>query len=242
MKKGTVIFLYILFSIILFASALVIDYSVSKIYGRRPVFAIKHVNDKEQYTVYNGLFYKMWICNNEINNFRMGKEDKDAPVCHKIIILDENNEFINSNNIKITQKEYTILNPYYTYDLINEFATEEEVNNALLIAKEIHEKDFTTKEGYTVIHNKQKLNIAIFKEFVETQNGIFEWRRALDNEEYHYCFKYNSDQTEYLFSKYNNGTCEEDFKELVYPENWCQLLKENKISSFIEYKYKSICK
>lgn len=241
MKKGLRISLYIIFGVIFLTSMLVIDYSVAKITGNAPIVAIKKENTREQYTLYTGIFYKMWICTAEENNYKVGSLKSNPIICPKKIEF-FNNVYTTFNNIKITQKNYAMISDYYTYDLMNEWTSEEELNTALFISEESHSKKFATKEGYYTSYNNENYMIAMFEDFVEDSDGKWSWKVMEDDISYHYCIKYNDDKTKYMISKYTGDTCQGDFAELTYSDEWCALASENKVSDIIKSEATEHCK
>lgn len=233
MKKKIFKIIYcVICSIIILISSIVIDFSVSKITGNEPLLAIKKHNKKEQYYEYYGVFYKMWICTAEENNYKVGSYKDEAIVCPKLIKFNKDGSYTNFNNLKITKEEYELIKNYYNYDLINSWTKRNEIEEAVFLSKEVDEKKFITKEGYYVEYNGKNYMIAIFNEFIKIGSEYY-WKKATDNLEYHYCVKYNDDKTKYLFSKFNGNTCDGNFKELEFSSKWCETIREdNKIEIF----------
>lgn len=239
-KKGARIAYYIVCLIIIITSVFVIDYSVAKMSGSGPLFAIKKYDDKEQYYEYSGVFYKMWICSAEEKNYKVGKYSDVPPICPKLIKFNEDGSYTNINNLKITKEEYALIKNYYFYETINNWTKISEIEEAVSLSREVDEKNFTTKEGYYTEYNGTNYMIAIFDEFKEL-NGEYAWRKGINNIDYHYCVKYNEDKTKYLFSKYNGSTCDGNFKELKFSNKWCDTVREKETNDYFKTLYNEKC-
>lgn len=242
MKKGIAITLYIIFGIIITISILTIDYSVAKLYGNRPIFATKKVYEREQYTTYTGILYKMWICNANEDAYKVGKKDDTPPPCPMAVIFDQNGNFITDNNITLNEKDYAMISRYYTYQLINNWKTEKELEDALYISEGLYKTEFATKEGYDITYKNVKYNIAIFHDFILKDNGKYKWEMMETNKDFHYCMKFDNVNNVYLFSKFSGNSCEGDFEKLEVPKKLCETIEKSTVSDVVKYSYDRVCK
>lgn len=242
MKKGITITLYIIFAIIIIISALTIDYSVAKLYGNRLIFATKKVYEREQYTTYTGILYKMWICNANLDAYKIGKKDDTPPPCPMVVIFDENGNFITDNNITLTEKEYSMISRYYTYELINNWKTRKELEDALYISEELYKTEFATKDGYDITYKNEKYNIAIFYDFILTDNGKYKWEMMENNLDFQYCMKFDTIKNENLFSKFSGTSCEGSFEKIEVSKKLCETIENSIISDAAKYSYDKVCK
>lgn len=237
MKKGVRILLYVVFIIIILTSLVVIDYSTSKLYGRVPILVIKKEDKEKQYIKYSGIFYTMWVCTAEENNYSINQE----PMCPKRIDFN-NGIYTSDKNIEITIRDYKILQDYFSFTDINEFETRDDLIRALEIAGELHETTFTTKEGYTTTHEGEEYMIAMFQRLTLDSSGTFSYGINENDLSGHYCIKQNDTKTRYLISRYDGTKCTEEFKELELSQEWCNKAGKYRYHDSIRTQYETFCK
>ncbi len=222
----------LIFLIVNFATATVIEYYFAKSTNRIPILALKSESVAKQYTKYTALFYNVYECYSGFIAAQGKKEEE--PYCSRMIKYDTNDYYTNYHNIKISKKDFQLIfDVSSTFVEIDSFTTYQDLENSKLVATEYKSNLHTTGETKTI--NGEQISIEVFPAYVKANEyGDYEWKFQTENPEYYKCMKNN------LFKDYDNGTCTGEWKELTYSEEWCTLAKE---TSFLKIKdiYENNC-
>lgn len=228
----TIAIVVLIFSIVTFITASTIEYYFAKSTYRIPVLALKSESVSKQYTIYRGVFYKVYKCYSDLIVVKSLKDE--PPYCLRIVRYTDDGYYINYNGLKISKKDLQLIfDKSITFKEIDNLTTKDQVKDYVYIAdqyqRNVHKVYETTKEKDGI------LSIDVFQEFVQINNyGDYEWRYQFNNPKYYKCFKNG------MYKEYENETCTGEWKELKYSEKWCKLAKNNSISS-IQEAYKNNC-
>lgn len=227
-KKIITILLVVL---ILLAGATYIDYFLVKTKNDLPRIALKHNDDTKQVVIYKAPFYKVWHCLAD-DSVILGDYTDNDPLCPRTVEY-VNGYFTNSAGINISQRDYELMsyNNIYTFDAISNMSSNSDIENAVYVAYEYGKSLYTIKDNSTLKYNSDNVEIAVFNEFV-LDGKNYKWKSDLDDETKYYCAKKEGDT--YLFSKYTNNTCEDEFTKITMSDRWCSLYKTSTLVYSLE--------
>ena len=144
-----------------------IDYDYAKRKGQKPFFTIKVRNNvKNQYNEYLGFFYRTYECYAEENNFIFSGLKVKKISCPIAITFNKDGYFKNSNNIMISKDQYEVIKNLYS-NYINEFKTNEELENAYFLAYEYQSKSYVVEKGSAFISDDvtySKVHFNVYKD------------------------------------------------------------------------------
>ncbi len=211
------------------------DYIRVTKYDKVPIIAIKEKDDENQFTVYKAFFYKVWTCDykdksgNEV--FVVGSYNDYPPECNKSINFNDGS-YTNPNGITLYAKDYQTIASVYDVDTINAWDSDEDLENALFITNELEKKFFVLKENSAFTYLNDIVNVAIFFDLGQNEDGIYLWQAMTGDNSYYYCVKLDSNN-KYLFSKYENETCNGVWNYNAFTEKWCDLALKEKDNSTV---------
>lgn len=230
MKKLSKIFIIIF--IILFACSCIvyIDYYIVKSRHTTPKLAIKKQLN-ENLCVYSAPFYKVWYCKTN-DTYTIGDySDKDA-ICPCEYKFDEDNNYENSNGVKISKRDLMLISDNYTREMIDSIKNKYELDDAVYVSlnygktkyKVVMNNDVPLKaiDGNTII---------LFPEF-KLNKDKYEW--VYDNQEY-YCMNSSGQVTPYL-----NNLCGTTYTDIKLDEKWCDLYTKSAL--IYDDDVKELCK
>lgn len=219
MKRKILIIILIL--LLVGASVVYIDYFLMKQNNTYPKIALKEKLSEGSY-VYKAIFYKVWYCENTdvytIGNYK----DIDA-VCMKEYKYDDKGYYTNESNLKISQRDLTLISEYYGHEVIENMNSKEVLENAVNVSYIYGRnkyKELLNDQNKNVVSNGY--NLVVLPDFVLNE-GKYEW---VYNEEIKYCLKKDGND-EYL-AEYNGTKCLE-FKKIEYDSTWCENYKSSKL-------------
>lgn len=213
---------YIIFcAVVVFISFTIIDFSISQRYKAAPTFAIKKVNKEKQSTIYYGLFYKAYKCNNqkEYTFLNYGTEDSTC----SIVLVYNNDIYTNPYSVEMTREEIGTIYKYYSEN-INSYKTREEFEKDYAKAEEFS-KNWWVTENISIETSLGEANVAIFSKLEEV-DGNYKWVTQYDNNDYKKCVLKSEDGT-FLFSDYIDGECYEKWSNIKLSSNFCKLIKDD---------------
>ncbi len=222
-----------IFAIICFFAVLLstsfIDYSRAYVSKTMPYFVIRSKNEYKQATIYYGLFYKAYKCDNGDKAVKFGTYNLNIEDCKIVVSYDEDGYYTNPNGIKMTNKQINTIKTYYNY--YNEFETEEELVEAYKISTAINKIWWVQKNEVLMMDGTTPVYTAIFNKLIEKE-GEYLWELQYNDSQYYKCVKYENNI--YQFSEYNAGknTCDASWKPLKLNEEECVSAKTS--SSFIK--------
>lgn len=206
-----------------FLSTAFLDYSRAYKGTTTPVFVIRHQNEYKQATVYYGIFYKAWVCDNGDEAIKFGSYSSEINNCSIVVSYDTNGYYTNPNGIKMSKQEINTIKTYF-YDYFNEFKAEKEFEDAYKISKAINEVWWVKNVETLTLDDGSIANMAIFNKLVN-KNGEYLWELQYENPEYQKCVKSQND--EYVFALYDIQTkkCGSEWKHLNLSDSVCKLTK-----------------
>lgn len=205
-----------------------VDYWVAYKNGNRPIMSIKKEYNNQQLETYKGLFYTMWKCTAEEENYGFGK----VPSCPLKIEYD-GDYFTNANGIKISKEDTSMLILSFGGN-INTFKTKSEIDNALLVSKEFWGSSWEYKDSTLIEKDGYKAGVAAFKKFVKDEKGEYSWVAQKEDPEYLKCVTRSSDGKQLLFSEYKKGTCVGEWNKHKFSEEYCDLVLNKNIHDGIK--------
>ena len=231
MKKIIIIISLI---VLLLAGFYFFDYIRVTKYDKNPIIAIKVKDDENQLTIYKAIFYKVWVCDykNKDNKevFVVGSYNDYPPECTKSINF-TNESYTNPNGIKISASDYQTIANFYDVDTINTWTKDSDLVDALYVSNELGKRFFNLKENGAFTYLNEIVNIAIFYDLSDN-DGVKLWQPMTNDQNYYYCVKQDSNN-KYLFSKYQNGTCDGIWNYKTFTEKWCNLALKEKDNSTV---------
>lgn len=233
-KYGLMIAIVVfIFSVVTLVTASTIEYYFAKSTYRIPILAIKSESVSKQYTIYRGVFYKVYKCYSDLIVVKGLKDE--PPYCSRVVRYTEKGYYVNYHGLEITKKDLQLIfDKSATFKEIDNFTTYEELENYIYVADEYQRMFHTIYKSINL--NNETISVEAFPEFVQINSyGDYEWRYQFDNPDYYKCIKNN------MYKEFKNGTCVGEWKELKYTDKWCSLAKSNSISP-IQEVYKSDCK
>ena len=233
------LFMIFCFFSVLFSTA-IIDYNYAYRRNGEPVFVIRKRDEYKQATIYYGMFYKAWKCDNGFEHINFARYKTKISYCSLVTSYDEDGVYTNPNGVKISQSQMNVIKNYY-YDDYVYFKTAKDLENAYTISKEIDKIWWVRKSSDEVIDNDDSIGLAIFGK-IETANGVDEWKLQYNDPEYYRCVK-NVDGSN-VFAKYNHldNTCDTSWESLSLNEDTCNLIDSS--SEFVQnlVKLTGLCK
>lgn len=234
--------------IILILSAIIIlligfyffDYIRVTKYDKNPIIALKEENNDQQFTLYKAIFYKVWVCHYKDENDKIvrkiGSYHDEDPDCTKAINFTDG-YYKNPYNVKISLKDYQTIMNIYDINTISSWKTNEDLDNALYVVNELEKSFFSIKDNSTFTYNNEIVNIAIFFDLVQNPEDkeIYTWQAMNDDPNYYYCIKQDITSKKYLFTKYENNTCNSVWSFKNFTPKWCELVKDEDNSIIKEY-------
>ena len=195
-----------------------IDYDYAKRKGQKPFFTIKVRNNvKNQYNEYLGFFYRTYECYAEENNFIFSGLKVKKISCPIAIKFNKDGYFKNANNIMISKDQYEVIRNLYS-NYINEFKTNEELENAYFLAYEYQSKSYVVENGSAFISDDvtySKVHFNVYKD------GKWQIDESKD-----YCIGLGQKNKINIYN-YENGRCT-TMVDLTPTEKFCKLLKKDK--------------
>lgn len=217
------LFAFFCFLVVLFSTA-IIDYTYSSRNNKTPLFVLRARNNYKQVTLYYGLFYKAWKCDNEYDGVNFGRYNSEISYCALVAEYDENDVYTNPNGVKITRDDMNRIRNYYYDEFVN-FKNEEELENAIKISDAINKIWWVRKDDATV--NEPNAIIGVFGKM--ESDG---WKLQYGNPEYYRCVKKINEINIYSEYNYLDNTCGDSWETLTLDEKICSLAK-NKSPEFI---------
>ena len=217
------------FFTVLFAAAIT-DYNYAYRSKSAPFFAIKTRDEYKQATIYYGIFYKAWKCDNGLTSINFSRFKTKISYCKLIPKYDSDGYYTNPNGVKITESQMKIIQNYYFDDYVY-FKTNEELERAYKISKEINKVWWVKKETDTLVDSDESISLAIFGK-VENIDGIDEWKIQYDDPKYYKCVK--NDNGVNVFTNYNylDNTCDTNWENLSLSPETCVLARKS--SEFVK--------
>ena len=235
-KKIVLILLVIL---VILGAITYIDYFLAKSEGTLPKLVIKKEDEVKQMTIHNGLFYKAIYCYAD-KSVIYTDHKSSTDVCPRLVTYDEKGYFTNSSGLKISKRDYTLMSylNIYTFDTIDNIENKEDVKNYSYVSYEYGLSRYIIKEGIEIDNNGEKVQLAIFPTFVETE-GEYSFVYDEANPEKKYCTKTDETGVQ-LFSKYDEETktCIEEFTKITMKPKWCELYKYSTLVYSLDEKLK----
>lgn len=229
-NKRVMIIFVILFLVISIGTVSMIEFYYAKDSGKMPLISIKSENVSKQYYKYSSILFNAYKCYSG-KYYAMSK--RKEPTCNRIITY-KDGYYTNYNGLKISKKDYqTIYDVSNMFDEIENFKTNKEVENALIVANE-YEKNLS-KIIRTEKIRREIVNIRVFKDLFESEYGDYSWVYMTDDASYYKCENNN------LYKDYVNGDCIGEWKELTYSDTWCALAKDS-YNLDIRDTYNKYCK
>ena len=105
------LFMVFCFFTVLFSAAIA-DYNYAYRNNKAPFFAIKTRDEYKQATVYYGIFYKAWECDNGISKVNFARFKTEISYCELVPKYDSNGYYVNPNGVKITKSQMNIIKNY----------------------------------------------------------------------------------------------------------------------------------
>lgn len=218
------LFMVFCFFTVLFSAAIA-DYNYAYKNNKTPFFSIKTRDEYKQATVYYGIFYKAWECDNGLTGVNFSRFKTEIAYCELVPKYNADGYYVNPNGVKITESQMNIIKSYYFNDYVY-FKTDKELEDAYNISKEISKIWWVKKDTDLLIDGNEEIGLAIFGK-VENINGVDEWKIQYDNTEYYRCVK-NLDGVN-IFTNYNylDNTCDTIWETLSLNEETCTLIKDS---------------
>lgn len=212
MKKLVKILIIIFITLIVIFSIIYIDYFNSKTNNTNPKLSVKVEN--ENYILYKAIFYKVYYCK---TNKKYVIADYDEEVVCPNNYEYKDGYYTNREGVKISKDKLQLLtnDGVYTAEMIENFKTDKDVNNALIVASEFGNIRFK------IIDEEEDYNIVKFASFEKVKEN-YDWVYLDENEEY--CLK--GENYNYQKSKYDNEKCGK-FEKIKMSEEWCNLYKNS---------------
>lgn len=225
MKSLKKIFIIIIFLLVVFSGCVYIDYFLVKTKNTFPKIAIKEeLNDET--TIYKGILYKVWYCKNNKTMSIGSYSDRDAICPKKYTYTDD--YYRNSMGINISKHDLELLisDGIYTSEMIEDINSESDLKDKVYVANiygqtKYKKVDKDKREG---IELESGIELVVFPTF-EKNGESYSWTYDYNVLNF-YCMKSEKDKTK-LFSKYENNTCSEEYKEITFDEKWCSLYKNS---------------
>ena len=214
------LFMVLCFFTVLFSAAIA-DYNYAYKSGKTPVISIRVRDEYNQATIYYGMFYKAWKCDNGITSVNFSRFKTKITGCSLVANYDESGVYTNPYGVKITKSQMNVIKNYY-YDYYVYFKNSSELENAYKISKEINKVWWVRKQPDKPINGDESIGLAIFGK-VDVVDGVEEWNIQYDSPEYYKCVK-NIDGSN-VFATYNHldNTCENDWKNISLSGGTCSL-------------------
>lgn len=206
-------------------SVFIIDFSNSIKNNKVPYFSIQKRNEYKQVTLYYGLFYKAWRCDNGNTALTYGKYNDDIGYCDIVPKYDENGVFVNPNKVKMTQSQINIIKTYY-FDNYIYFKSEKELVDAYKLSSALNKILWINGKQDGIINNDETVELAIFGK-VENKDGVDSFSFQFNDPYYHECVKKLNG--EYLVSNYNysTNTCGASWETLSIDKDTCKIAKNS---------------
>ena len=233
------LFMVFCFFTVLFAAAIA-DYNYAYRSKSEPFFAIKTRDEYKQATVYYGIFYKAWKCDNGLTNINFSRFKTEITYCKLVPKYNSDGLYINPNGVKITESQMNIIKNYYFDDYVY-FKNSEELENAYSISKAINKIWWVKKETNMLVDNDESISLAIFGK-VESVDGVDEWKLQYDDPKYYKCIKDIDGVNVFTNYNYLDNTCDTYWETLSLTEDTCMLAQNssNFVKSLVELT--EICK
>ncbi len=233
------LFMIFCFFTVLFSAA-VTDYNYAYKTNKVPFFVIKTRDEYKQATVYYGMFYKAWKCDNGLTKINFSRFKTKIAYCEYIPKYNSDGYYINPNGIKISKSQMNIIKNYYFDDYVY-FKTNEELENAYKISNEINKIWWVKKETNMLVDNDESISLAIFGK-VESVDGVDEWKLQYDDPKYYKCMKNIGEVNVFANYNYLDNTCDTYWETLSLTEDTCMLAQNssNFVKSLVELT--EICK
>ena len=212
MKRLLKYLIVIFVIVIVFFSIVYIDYFNAKKNNTNPKISI--MVESENYILYKALFYRVYYCRtNKKNIIASYNEEVICPNNYEY----QNGIYTNREGIKISKNKLQLLtnDGVYTSEMIENFKTDKEVDEALNVASEYG------KIRYKVIDEEDEYNIVRFPTF-ESVNDNYDW--VYPDEDNEYCLK--GENYNYQVAKYENEKCGK-YEKITMSEKWCESYKKS---------------
>ena len=211
-------------------SAAIADYNYAYRNNKTPFFAVRTRDEYKQATVYYGIFYKAWKCDNGLIKVNFSRFKTEVAYCELVPKYNSEGYYVNPNGVKISESQMNIIKNYYFDDYVY-FETDEELENAYKVSKEINKIWWVKKETDTLIDNNESISLAIFGK-VENTNGVDEWRIQYEDPKYYKCMKNINGVNVFTNYNYLDNTCDMYWETLSLSKETCSLAKSG--SSFVK--------
>lgn len=230
MRKLSKVFIIIF--IILFACgcAIYIDYYIVKNRHTTPKLAIKKQIDDNQ-VVYSAFFYKVWYCKTN-NMYTIGDYSDKNAICPLEYTFDNDDNYENTNGVKISRRELTLISEIYTTEMIEDIKNKYELEDAVYVSEEYgktkykivmrNDNPLITSDGSTII---------LFPEF-KLNNEKYEW--VYDNQNY-YCMNSLGE-----ISLFQYNACSPLYSSIKMDDKWCELYTKSTL--IYNEEIKNLCK
>lgn len=212
MKLMKKIFMVTICLLLILSGLAYIDYFLVKTQNTVPKISFKE--EKQDFTIYNALFYRVWYCKDSKTSIIGGYSDPDA-VCPKIYEYNDG-YYTNSSGIKISQRDLELITKdgIYTSEMVENMKSDSDVNDAIYVAYSY---------GRT-IYKKLSNNLIIFPDFYK-KNDKYDWYYNEEDTANYYCIVEKGNDITY--SKYINNECDINYVELELDEEWCGKYKNS---------------
>lgn len=206
-------------------STSIIDYSMATKKNTRPFFVIELKDNFKQTTIYYGMFYKAWKCDNGDDIVHFGRFNSELSYCVLEPKFNKDGIYKNPHGVEITKSQMNIIKNYYFDDFVN-IKNKKELENAYKISKALNDVWWVSTKSEKTLNEDSSISIAIFGK-TEKKDGIESWSLQYSDKTYHKCMKQLDNK--YVFSEYlpNNNTCSNNWKSLSLDKEICELSKNN---------------
>lgn len=210
---------------VVFFSTAVIDYSYAIKRNSAPFLVITYKEKYSQKTIYYGVFYKAWKCDNGDTRVNFSPYKNKIPYCEIKINYDKNGIYTNPNKVKMTASQISIINKFYKDD-INFFKTSQDLEKAYTISKAINQVWWVRTKSEVVLNDDPNIEIAIFGKYY-FKDGVEAWETQHNDPKYYKCIKKSG--ADYVFAEYNeiDKTCEEKWNKLKLDKEICEIAMQS---------------
>ena len=210
MKKIVKYLIIFFISIIVIGFIIYIDYFNAKANNTNPKISIKVESDN--YILYKAALYRVYYC--KTNKKYIIADYNEEVVCPNNYEY-QDGFYINREEVQISKKDLQLLtnDGVYTSEMIENFKTEKDVQNAVLVANSFGSKKFK------VINEMEEYSIVIFPSF-ESVNDNYDW--IYNEDGIKYCIK--GENYNYQVTKYENDKCGK-FEKIKMNDEWCENYK-----------------
>ena len=210
--------------LVVLVSTIIIDFSSGLRNNTVPYFTIKTRDEYKQVTIYKGLFYKVWQCDNGNTELSYGRLGSNINYC-EIIPTYKQGYFTNPNKIKMTESQVSVIKKYY-FDNYIYFKTKKEVTDAYELSKKLNNVWWIKKEQTEIINNDESVELAIFGKTV-LKDGVETFEIQYNDLSYYKCAKKVNNVN--IFSKYYPATnsCGTTWETVTLDESACSIASDS---------------